>query len=830
MGMITSKKVFVSSTTKDLWQYREEATKIIKDLSIHYKNVFQLVEVTMDTEALDGQRMSAIERSKKWVIDSDWIVLIVAWNYGYVPLNEKCSVTEWEYRQAEKDSKPCFVFLAGESDDGEKQYWPSKGREKINLGNWKEREKVPEDYVNNLKQFKDKLRQTGDFKIFSDLDDFLKLLESSLKKRIDLELSSKGIILDELSSKVGFLIREGNELESLFDKLTDSGLEFENCQRDILDWLERCVDYGRFLPDPGPDRRALQGRVDYWTSILGQKGIVVDIDSIAPFDPYAGDPLDVNCPYPGLKAYDENQQADFCGREKDTEDCVAHLEANRILMIVGGSGTGKSSLALAGVLSKLKSEHADWQFVAPFTPGAKPFESLGRAMANALGNSGDALVIADTLRQKPEQAALVLGKLFGADKPVMLLIDQFEELLTFCQDEQEQHSFSELLYGLVTQSDKSDDNNIAQESPCRILLTLRADHLGRFENNPLLQDLYRLVSHSNTKVLAAIDFEGIHRAIEIPAKKIGLRFLPPTIIDKLASQSVSLVDGLLLLQFALQRLWEERPTAKPRNNKNGNKIEEPLPRLDFINEETLSKLPDLQSALNKVAEEVFQLFDEEKQRLCQRLMLELVLLDENFEQPLCRRRSKAELLQILARHWPEKTVNEVIDVFVKQGLLRSCGGSEAQHLEAHEAMFRNWPRFRDWISGEGAKKRLHVIKLIGREALDWRAHEKSPDYLKLAGEPLKSAQDYVHDAWLVDKDSTDYVEVCYQQEQEIEALRQQAEQAKAEIETLEGLRKIETRNANAQKKNKWFALALACIAVVIIAASLTFWACKMGSP
>ena len=199
-------------------------------------------------------------------------------------------------------------------------------------------------------------------------------------------------------------------------------------------------------------------------------------------------------------------------------------------------------------------------------------------------------------------------------------------------------------------------------------------------------------------------------------------------------------------------------------------------------------------------------------------MLELVLLDENFEQPLRRRRSKAELLEILARRWPETTVNEVIDVFVKQGLLRYGGGSEAQQLEvAHEAMFRNWPTFREWISGESAKKRLHAIKLIGREALDWRAHEKSQDYLKLAGEPLKSAQELVHEDWLVDKNSTDYVSACYLQEQEKEAQRLQAEQAKelaqkaeiariqaekvqvkAENVRLEALGKLKIAEANAE--------------------------------
>ena len=190
--------------------------------------------------------------------------------------------------------------------------------------------------------------------------------------------------------------------------------------------------------------------------------------------------------------------------------------------------------------------------------------------------------------------------------------------------------------------------------------------------------------------------------------------------------------------------------------------------------------------------------------------------------------------------------------------------------------------------GESAKKRLHAIKLIGREALDWRAHEKSPDYLKLAGEPLKSAQELVHEDWLVDKNSTDYVKACYLHEQEKEAQRLQAEQAKelaqqaeiariqaekeqakAENVRLEALGKLKIAEANAEEQkakelaqnaeiariqaeneqakadaeklealenqiaeanakaqNTWFALA--GLAFVIIAALATFWTYNEG--
>jgi len=64
------------------------------------------------------------------------------------------------------------------------------------------------------------------------------------------------------------LLKSGNKLKALFDSLSEkeNQLEFQNCLGDIHEWLDECVAYGRFLPDPSPDRRALQGRVDYWTS------------------------------------------------------------------------------------------------------------------------------------------------------------------------------------------------------------------------------------------------------------------------------------------------------------------------------------------------------------------------------------------------------------------------------------------------------------------------------------------------------------------------------------------------------------------------------------
>src|SRR5262249_36476057 len=270
------------------------------------------------------------------------------------------------------------------------------------------------------------------------------------------------------------------------------------------------------------------------------------------------------------------------------------------------------------------------------------------------------------------------------------------------------------------------------------------------------------------------------------------RFLPPTIIDELASQTASLANGLPLLQFALQRLWDERP-----------KDERGHP-LDYINKESVKALPDVQNALGKVAEEVFRGLDGEKQagekqltedrygknqNLCKRLMLELVVLDENFEEPLRRRRPIAELRDILIRQWPKDVVEKVIDAFQKKRLLRFSGPGEAQQIEvAHEAMFRNWPTFREWINGDDTKKRLHALKLIVREAADWRVHGDSPDYLKQTGEPLQSALGYLAEDWLVESVAKKYLLECQlhekkkaEQQQQLNQEKERARQAEMDL-------------------------------------------------
>lgn len=119
-------KIMISSTTKDLYKYRKNALEIINKLADENRERLQLLGIGMETESQTGERETAIEISKNWVEESDWIVLILGWWYGTITTNEnenleRLSPTHWEYKHAMKlkeknPERKVFVFVTGEKD------------------------------------------------------------------------------------------------------------------------------------------------------------------------------------------------------------------------------------------------------------------------------------------------------------------------------------------------------------------------------------------------------------------------------------------------------------------------------------------------------------------------------------------------------------------------------------------------------------------------------------------------------------------------------------------------------------------------------------------
>ena len=565
------------------------------------------------------------------------------------------------------------------------------------------------------------------------------------------------------------LLDESERFETQYEQLTSNKPGEPVDQRlivEITEWLQYGAEQGRYIPPASAERRALRSMLERWGSRLRDRNVYVPgIDALAAFDPKAGLALTLACPYPGLDPYTQNDQRTFFGRRKIADSCVAHLDRpeNRILLIIGASGSGKSSLALAGVLPVVAERHGEaWCYAPRFTPGAHPLQEMAEAVAAAIQQHAKAHEIFQQLTSDPASAWQQLATLCQ-DRPLMLFVDQFEELLTTVRDAGEQTTFAEIL-AAITEPTKA-----ATGFSCHVLLTLRTDHLARFENNDGLKGLYaRVVGEENQRHLSPIGFEDIKLAIKAPADAVGLRFIPTTLIDRLASQTAGLANGLPLLQYALRRLWDTRP-----RNSAGDPI-------DLITEDMVNSLPDVERALGAVADEIFRTFSTTQQQICERLLLELVVLDESFEEPLRRRRREKELVELLeVRFRASADIAKVIDDFVGAGLLRRFGERPDSRLEvAHEALLRHWSQIYRILTGAEVKERLHLVKQIGREASDWAAHGKSNDYLNLRGERLARAIAFTTDGWLAEAEAATYVGAC-REEEEVQRLKdEQVQQEK----------------------------------------------------
>lgn len=103
-------------------------------------------------------------------------------------------------------------------------------------------------------------------------------------------------------------------------------------------------------------------------------------------------PMSALAPYRGLAAYQPEDVALFFGREALTEELVARVDGGlgTPLVVIGSSGSGKSSLLRAGLAANLM---AQGRRVAIVTPGADPPAALAEAVGELAGVAGDVLIV-----------------------------------------------------------------------------------------------------------------------------------------------------------------------------------------------------------------------------------------------------------------------------------------------------------------------------------------------------------------------------------------------------------------------------------------------------
>jgi len=410
-------------------------------------------------------------------------------------------------------------------------------------------------------------------------------------------------------------------------------------------------------------------------------------------------------PYKGLRAFQSEDAGDFFGRA----DLVAALlesvraytqpGAARFLAVVGPSGSGKSSVVLAGLLPRLHggalpgSER--WVYLDVMTPGAHPLEALAATLNNALPGSTLAALLADLDASERGLHRLAARLVTRPEARVVLVIDQAEELFTLTADDAERRQVIDLLVTAVTEP----------RGPLLVVLTLRADFYDRPMNYP---QLGRLMDAQSTSVLP-MELGGLRAAIEGPAARpdVGVSF-EGDLVGDLLYEVRGQAGALPLLQFTLDELFEWR---------DGRRLTQAAYR----------ELGGVRGALARHAEGTYSaLPDEERRRLARALFLRLIEPGVTAQDTTRRRAPLAELeLSDPAR---TALLREVAQAFVAARLLTTSESGGATAIEvSHEALIREWERLAGWL--HEAREDIRLQRSIGVDAAEWARHDRAPDYL-----------------------------------------------------------------------------------------------------
>src|SRR5262249_44157914 len=154
------------------------------------------------------------------------------------------------------------------------------------------------------------------------------------------------------------------------------------------------------------------------------------------------------------------------GRDAFIEELVAALQVSlhaeeksnqnaRLLAVVGPSGSGKSSVVMAGLLPRLQAGglpgSEDWIYLEPIVPGVHPIESLACVLAEHLPDKNQNLMydeLEEDSTSRLHQLATAMAK--HQRQKVVLFVDQFEELFTQTSTQEERQYFMDILLTTLT--------------------------------------------------------------------------------------------------------------------------------------------------------------------------------------------------------------------------------------------------------------------------------------------------------------------------------------------------------------------------------------------
>jgi tetratricopeptide (TPR) repeat protein len=380
-------------------------------------------------------------------------------------------------------------------------------------------------------------------------------------------------------------------------------------------------------------------------------------------------------PYRGLVSFEPEQQRFYLGRRKEIEKVVARLaelerrgEA-RLVILVGASGAGKSSLAKAGVVPAL------------------------------VGGGGSEWVPVIT-RPADEGLEQLDARLREVEGRRLVVVDQLEEVF----DESEREAAAVYLRRLWSLA--KDEHGTAVVATLRIdaldvIGEVMVDQVGGFT-------LERLVSGRHALYVCHLGADELREVIAVPASHVGLEF-DEGLVDRLCEEALAEPGALPMLEVALEHLWRARRGRR-------------MPASAFEH--------GLAGTLTRQANACVEELPRDQQEHARRILIRIAT-GRDVGISTWRRRSTVQALRPERperRAAFEGALEALVEsrlVVLGQTQIDKSTWAEGEPVEAdvsielaHELLLRRWDALRSWI--EQDRPRLQAIRDLERWVDEWK--------------------------------------------------------------------------------------------------------------
>lgn len=368
-------------------------------------------------------------------------------------------------------------------------------------------------------------------------------------------------------------------------------------------------------------------------------------------------------PYKGLLSFEEDDTELFYGRERVIKKLLQKMGESNLLVVTGASGSGKSSVVKAGLIPELRKQ--GYNILPVIRPGKTPVTSFEEALRKSKLFSGNI-----SLNNHMD----VISKELSFEKTV-LVIDQFEELITQCSKEEDKNLFIDVLEKLL-------DSN--KENLLKIVLTIRVD----FEPQFIRSELEKYWRDSRYTV-PPFTTEELREIIVKPTIQEVFFIEPPELVDRIINEVIQAPGALPLLSFTLSELYRLYIDSRREDR--------------VLHEDDYRKIGGIIGALRKRADNIYDSLNPEHQNTMRKIMLRMVSVEGG---ELAGKKVLMENLEFSEEE--NLRVKTIIDKLLEARLILKDKDPDNQiYVEpAHDALIRAWATLWEWIKLYGEDKIL----------------------------------------------------------------------------------------------------------------------------